>query len=153
MNALNFLKPRFPTHEEQEQALVRLAISAMLLAYAGLLLPNGRYGGKQMVFLAAGYLAFATAIYALTRLSAAVNGARRMLSAVVDAGVITAWLVFAGNGGAESVGIYLFLIFSYGCRFGRIYFHCLSWQVWRGSCWSSNLCHGGNTNRWPSLAG
>jgi two-component system sensor histidine kinase RpfC len=129
MNALNSINTRFAARlqnlgPEQEQAIVRIVIGVVALAYIALLLLNDPYGGYQAVFfVAAGYLAFAILVYVATRRRSTESVSRRMMGATVDIAIFTFFLSATGERGAVFVGTYLFIIFGNGFRFGRIYFH------------------------------
>jgi two-component system sensor histidine kinase RpfC len=120
----NFLKPQFPMSAEQEQAVVRITIGGMALAYVALLFLRDRYGGNPTAFLvAAGYLAFAILVYVATRRRSAASVPHRMMGATVDITIFTYLLSATGDRGAVFVGAYLFIIFGNGFRFGRSYLH------------------------------
>ena len=48
---------------------------------------------------------------------------RRFLGMVVDNAVTTYCLIRLGEGGAVIIGVYLFITFGNGFRYGRIYLH------------------------------
>ena len=121
MNTIPSPKTQLAVREEQSQAIVRLVIFGIVFAYAAWY-AMGRGDLKIVMFLAA-YLAVAMGIYAAIRLWPAANATRRMLGIVADATVITVALVLTGRDGAGFVGVYLFVIFGNGFRYGRIYSH------------------------------
>jgi two-component system sensor histidine kinase RpfC len=118
MNALRFLKTRLRARadSEHEQALVRLSFVGLVLACVALI------GGRvDIEFLLAGYLGAAAAIFAAICAWPAPNATRRVIGMILDVGAVTWFLWFAGGAGMSIIGVYFFLIFGNGFRYGHWY--------------------------------
>jgi len=112
---------------ELEQALLRVAIPAIAAVWLfveffinGTLSPAERNG----LVIAVGFFAFATALVAhllITGCRFAVP--RRLLGIVADNAVNTYFMLVMGERGAIVLGIYLFITFGNGFRYGRLYLH------------------------------
>jgi two-component system, sensor histidine kinase RpfC len=111
---------------EMEQAGVRVAIVAMIVAYLfHAAWQDGFIDANEGVALA---WAFATLAFGLSLLVwiSLVGGrslVRRLLGMVVDNAATTACLVLMGEAGAIIIGVYLFITFGNGFRYGRAYLH------------------------------
>lgn len=111
---------------ELEQGFIRVAFAAIALAY--LLVYAYRDGQidlvEQKILIAVLlYFGASTAILAAVIWAGDESSFRRYLSMVVDIAVLTYFMVTMGEAGAVMFGLYLFLIFGYGFRFGRTYLH------------------------------
>lgn len=120
MNTIPSPQAGHAVQEEQSQSIVRLLIFGLGFLFAVF---DVNPGHANVIAFFAGFLAVAGGFYAAIRLWPAPNVSRRVLSTVADAVAITVGLFLAGDTGAVFVGIYLFVIFSHGFRYGRIYLH------------------------------
>jgi two-component system sensor histidine kinase RpfC len=113
---------------ELEQALLRIAIPAMAAIWIcgdwlnkGNLSPEALHG----LFTALGFLTFAIVLAA--HIVIAANSkffvGRRLVGILADNAVNTYFMLVMGEGGAVVVGIYLFVTFGNGFRYGRMYLH------------------------------
>ena len=113
---------------ELEQSLLRVAIPALAalfllaqLALAGSLASGASHG----LYVALGFLVFAVGvtvhILATGDRDHKVTVARRFLGIVADNAANTYFMLVMGEDGAYVVGVYLFITFGNGFRFGRLY--------------------------------
>jgi len=139
MNLRASLKARISASSgpELQQAIVRAIMLLMTTLYAAWFVSRLHYGipsfgdenipwteeEKILVGGLSGWLVLALGIFAVVWISPATNRARCVLGMLADVGAITFGLLLADDGGAVFVGIYLFLIFGNGFRFGRAYLH------------------------------
>jgi two-component system, sensor histidine kinase RpfC len=106
------LAPRFAP--EHSQALVRLIVGALVLAFSGL------FGSSADVNLVvAGYLVAALGIVVAIYVWPAANAWRRFVGMILDVSGITLFVWFSGAKGVMMVGVYLWVIFGNGVRYGR----------------------------------
>lgn len=112
---------------EHEQAILRITIFAMVLAYMGIVLgwssANPNFGSAPLLLLQglAIALAAALAIFVAICLSPAASRIRRLIGMVVDVGAATFCMFLAGEAGVVMIGVYLFVIFGNGFRYGSAY--------------------------------
>lgn len=109
---------------EHEQAILRLAISAILIGYlffrlGGEATPSGLAGLRWP--LSCTYLALATAIFAWILARPDINVPRRILGAVADIGMSSYGMAVTGDIGAVVFGVFLFVTFGNGFRYGKPY--------------------------------
>ena len=76
-----------------------------------------------MLQVAVGFFVFSIALTFQIVTSNAVSVARRFLGMVADNGVTTYCLIQTGEPGAVIIGVYLFITFGNGFRYGRAYLH------------------------------
>jgi two-component system sensor histidine kinase RpfC len=111
---------------EMEQAGVRVAVVGMIVAYLfHAASQDGSVDSTEGVALG---WAIATLVFGLALLVwiAVVGGksvVRRGLGMLVDNAATTACLVLMGEAGAIIIGVYLFITFGNGFRYGRAYLH------------------------------
>jgi len=113
---------------ELEQSLLRVAIPAVAsLFLLGQLIYFGKLGtgAQHGLYVALGFLAFAVAvavhILATGDSKHRVTVGRRFLGIVADNAANTYFMLVMGEDGAIVVGVYLFITFGNGFRFGRLY--------------------------------
>jgi len=142
---------------ELEQALLRVAIPAIAalwlvsdLAISGDL-DNSEWLG---LWIATGFLAFAAALTLHVLLvgdrNSRITIARRFVGIFADNAVNTYFMLVMGEGGAVVLGVYLFVTFGNGFRFGRTYLHVsqalsllgFSFVLFYSSYWSHHLAAG-----------
>jgi len=115
---------------ELEQALLRLAVPAMVMAWLlGDLLITGDLEPREWngLYVALVFFAFSAALIVHILVSGdskpKITVVRRFLAIFADNLVNTFFLLVTGESGAIVVGIYLFVAFGNGFRFGRLYLH------------------------------
>ena len=126
MNLLHRLRLRLSERpdSEHEQALLRIAIVGLFLAYMA-----GAHGwpgdwtahDARIVAILAGFLAAATAIFIAICLRPAANVPRRLIGMLADSIGCTWYMWVAGDYGFFVIGVYLFITFGNGFRYGRQY--------------------------------
>ena len=111
---------------ELEQSVLRVAIGGMVLIY---LLFNGYRDGKitdeeaSVLVVANGFFLFSIVLTAQILTSHSVSVARRFLGMIADNAVTSYCLIQTGEPGAVIIGVYLFITFGNGFRYGRAYLH------------------------------
>ena len=111
---------------ELEQSLLRVAIGGLVLVY---LIFNGYRDGKitdeeaSVLYVAIGFFGFSIALTAQILASHSVSVARRFVGMIADNGVTSFCLIQTGEPGAVIIGVYLFITFGNGFRYGRTYLH------------------------------
>jgi two-component system sensor histidine kinase RpfC len=114
MDLLTSLKARAARDPEFELGLLRLVLVGMVFPYVALI------GSSADVKIAvASYLAVAIGIFAAICVWPAANPWRRFVGMILDVSGITLFVRFAGPTGVMAIGIYLWVIFGNGFRFGR----------------------------------
>lgn len=110
---------------EHEQAILRIVIVALVFAYMATSYAPGRDDSRHTQLLLLSTLAtdllFAFAIFAAICIWPASNVHRRLAAMVADAGTATIVVLLSGEAGVSMVGVYLFITFGNGFRFGRRY--------------------------------
>ena len=126
MNLLHRLRVRLAARpdSEHEQALLRIAIVGMFLAYmAGAHGWPGNWSAHdaRVVAILAAFLAAATAIFVAICLRPAANVPRRLFGMLADSLGCTWYMWVTGDYGFFVIGVYLFITFGNGFRYGRKY--------------------------------
>ncbi|MBU6483304.1 MAG: response regulator [Betaproteobacteria bacterium] len=109
---------------EHEQALLRIAIVGMFLAYmAGAHGWPGNWSAHdaRVVAILAAFLAAATAIFVAICIRPAANVPRRLFGMLADTVGCTWYMWVTGDYGFFVIGVYLFITFGNGFRYGRKY--------------------------------
>lgn len=109
---------------EHEQALLRIVIVGLVLGYMAVFhgwRNNWTQLDLEIVRVLSGFLLLAIAIFVAICVSPAPNVPRRLLGMAADAGGCTWYLCVAGEYGIVAIGIYLFITFGNGFRYGRRY--------------------------------
>ena len=112
---------------EHEQAILRIVIVAIVLAYMGITYePSsanpGRGHGERLLLEGLGAaLALAVGLFISICTSPAPNRLRRAIGMLADASAATFCMFLAGESGVLMIGIYLFITFGNGFRYGRPY--------------------------------
>lgn len=133
---LSYLRPRFAQVRsyvqtrvdgpEFEQAVLRVALSALVLAifywYAE---RDGALSDRESQVLAATVAFLVLSVVLLLRIlvTGGVSRIRRHAGIVLDNAGITYFMAMMGEAGAVMLGLYLFIIFGNGFRYGRKYLH------------------------------
>jgi two-component system sensor histidine kinase RpfC len=111
---------------ELEQALLRVAIGGLVLVYlACSVYRDSRVtpDEAQVIWVAIGFFAFSVLLTLQVLTSGGVSIARRYLGMVADNAVTSYCLIQTGEPGAVIIGVYLFITFGNGFRYGRRYLH------------------------------
>ncbi len=109
---------------ELEQALLRVAIPAAVMIYIAL---DGVIGDPltatehQALWFAIAFFAFAVVLVAFVLRAKDASAPRRIFGIFVDNVANTAFMLISGEAGAFVFGIYLFVTFGNGFRYGRPY--------------------------------
>jgi two-component system sensor histidine kinase RpfC len=127
MNRLAALRERLNARpdSEHEQAILRVVLVGLITVYmwARVSAPSGPLSENDSILLAGlgGFLILAIGIFVAICIWCSTNIPRRVLGMLADTGAITVGLFLAGKAGFGLVGVYLFLIFGNGFRYGRRY--------------------------------
>jgi two-component system, sensor histidine kinase RpfC len=124
MNLSAALRARLsvPSGDELGQAILRIGLLSVVTLYAWWLrVPPWDEHDTILLTGLAGWLILAIGIFAAIWISPAANAPRRVLGILADAGAVTFGLFLAGESGAMLVGLYLFITFGNGFRYGRSY--------------------------------
>jgi two-component system, sensor histidine kinase RpfC len=110
---------------EHEQAILRIVIVGVVLLYMGLTYSGGptRPGHGALVLiqgLAADFI-FSLLLFGAICRWPAPNVPRRAVGMLADAGAATFCMFLAGESGVSMIGVYLFITFGNGFRYGRKY--------------------------------
>src|SRR6202171_5122584 len=111
---------------EFEQAILRVVISALVLAYVAWYVGHdGIVAGDEVQALVAAFafFAFAGAITVRILQAPGISKARRILGIVIDNTVASYCLIVLGEGGAVILFTYLFVTVGNGLRYGRFYLY------------------------------
>jgi two-component system sensor histidine kinase RpfC len=125
LRAVRSLRERLATRadSEHEQAILRIVIVALVFAYMATSykpsLDDSTHTQLLLLSTLAADLFFAFAIFVAICLWPAPNVHRRLAAMVADAGTATMVVVLSGEAGVSMVGVYLFITFGNGFRFGR----------------------------------
>lgn len=109
---------------ELEQALLRVAIPVAVMFYIGIGTLTGdslTASGQRALWFAVGFFAFAIVLAGFVLKAKGDSAARRLFGIFVDNAANTVYLLIAGEAGAFVFGIYLFVTFGNGFRYGRLY--------------------------------
>ncbi len=113
------------TDSEHEQALVRIGIALVVIVGMGIgHLRDDGPGNPDTVLLLQGvsvFLVFSVGLFAAICIWPTANRFRRYLGMVADAATTTFCVYLSGDVGQAIFGVYLFITFGYGFRFGRRY--------------------------------
>jgi two-component system sensor histidine kinase RpfC len=108
---------------ELEQPIIRVAFGVVILAsLVWYISPNGQaseVGTKALTAMLI-YLAVSIAILISTVWTGHVSVFRRYVGILVDVAAITCVMAMMGEAGAGMFGLYLFIIFGNGFRYGRV---------------------------------
>jgi two-component system sensor histidine kinase RpfC len=103
---------------EHQQALIRIVLLGMIVLYMWVR-PSLDGDSRILLLGLAGFFALAIGIFIAIWLWPAPNAPRRVLGMVADVGAISFALLLAGESGVGLVGVYLFVVFGNGFRYGR----------------------------------
>jgi len=111
---------------ELEQSLLRVVIGGLVLLYLTFNVYRDNHvtdDEAQVLQVAVGFFVFSIALTLQIVTSNSGSVARRFLGMVADNGVTTYCLIQTGEPGAVIIGVYLFITFGNGFRYGRAYLH------------------------------
>ena len=111
---------------ELEQSLLRVTIGGLVLVYLASHVYRDTQvtdNEAQVVWVAIGFFVFSIALTAQVMRNQSGSVARRFLGMVADNGVTSYCLIQTGEPGAVIIGVYLFITFGNGFRYGRSYLH------------------------------
>ena len=111
---------------ELEQCLLRVAIAFIVMVYLFwyTLRDTSVTGSEaQVLFVSVAFFVFGVVLAVRVMLHEGVSIPRRYLGMVADNAVTTYCLMNMGEGGAVVIGVYLFITFGNGFRYGRRYLH------------------------------
>ncbi len=116
-----------PSGSELEQAALRASIALVVTLYVCW------YASRRVGFIdehdrialtaQAVWLILAIGMFSAIWKWPSANVARRVLGILVDVGATTFWLFITGGAGAALVGMYPFITFDNGFRYGRLYLY------------------------------
>ena len=109
---------------EHEQALLRLAIVGSFLVYMALVHGSRSTGGPTdwaIIALLASFFLVGVAIFAAICIWPDENVPRRLIGMLADNGGATWYICLAGEYGFSMIGVFLFVAFGNGFRYGRRY--------------------------------
>jgi len=134
---------------ELKQAGVRVLLAAIVFVY--LFWYSLRDGvvneyGSEVLAVSGAFLLFSGSLILRVLLAGNTSAFRRFLGMIMDNAVTTYCLIRMGEGGAVVIGVYLFITFGNGFRYGRFYLHACQgmaiagfWVVLRESAyWSAH---------------
>ena len=135
---------------EIEQATLRVAIVGLVLVY---LIFAANMDGRidrhelEVVWVAIGTVAFGLALMFRIIAAGGASVTRRLLGMLADNAVTTYCMIQMEEAGAIIIGVYLFVTFGNGFRYGRVYLHASQALSIAGFCtvvalseyWRSNL--------------
>ena len=132
---------------EHEQAILRIVIVALVLAYMGFAYaPNsvasrGSHGELLLLQGLAAALVLAVTIFVAICVWPSANVPRRVVGMLADAGAATFCMFLAGESGVSMVGVYLFITFGNGFRYGRAYLFACQALCLMGYWWVLLYAH------------
>src|SRR5690348_15436182 len=110
---------------ELEQALIRVVIALIVMVYLfwyALRQPSGTLSTNfQVLAVSVAFFIFSVALAIRVLQVPGISVPRRYLAMVADNLVTTYCLMNMGEGGAVVIGVYLFITFGNGFRYGRLY--------------------------------
>jgi two-component system, sensor histidine kinase RpfC len=109
---------------EHEQAGLRLLVSGIVFCYLlakfiGQSTPTG--AGQLMWWVACGFLVYSVVLQVWILMDPRVRPLRRLLGAIADHTATTYFMIVIGEAGAVLYGVYLFVTFGNGFRYGKSY--------------------------------
>jgi two-component system sensor histidine kinase RpfC len=109
--------------QEREQSTIRVVISGIVLAVLVWYVWRDHQDKSDVLAVAVAFFLFAVGLMIHLRAAPQVSVRWRFVGMVLDNVVTTYCLVWIGEDGAFVLGVYLFIIFGNGFRFGRTYLH------------------------------
>jgi two-component system, sensor histidine kinase RpfC len=133
---------------ERDQSKVRVIIAgAVLVILASYVIWKDHLDKVDVLAAAASFFLFAVALMLHLRAAPQISVAWRFLGMILDNAVTTFCLIRLGEDGAFVLGVYLFISFGNGFRFGRVYLHTCQLMgivgfllvFWLAPFWSQHL--------------
>ena len=109
--------------EEQEQSRLRVIMAGIVLIVLVGYVWLDHWDKIDVLWVAVGFLIFSVVLMLRLRVAPPISVSRRFLGMIADNAVTTFCLIRMGEDGSLVLGVYLFIIFGNGFRFGRIYLH------------------------------
>lgn len=147
--------PKFSVEQKQEveQAVLRVVLVGLVYLYVlWSILRDGQFAGTDREFATAGagFVTLAIGILAHSIFARPKSIPRRLLGMLADNAATTYCLIQMDEGGAFVLGVYLFVTFGNGFRFGRTYLHAsqvmavvgFGLVLWLSPFWSKHLMVG-----------
>jgi two-component system, sensor histidine kinase RpfC len=112
------------TDSEHEQAALRLIVAGIVFCYllgkfSGQATPDG--AGRLMWWVACGFLLYSVILQLWILVDPRMHPVRRLLGAVADHTATSYFMIVIGEAGAVLYGVYLFVTFGNGFRYGKAY--------------------------------
>src|SRR5262245_39050342 len=107
-----------------EQATLRVAIGGIVLLYLAWYAAQNSAPSQptsEVILVAIAFFLFALGLATRIILSQNVSVLRRLVAMIADNAVTSYCLMRMGEGGAVILGVYLFVTFGNGFRYGRLY--------------------------------
>ncbi len=109
---------------EHEQAALRLIVAGIVFCYllgkfSGQATPDG--AGRLIWWIACGFLGYSLALIVWILVDPRKHPMRRLLGAVADHSATSYFMIVIGEAGAVLYGVYLFVTFGNGFRYGKAY--------------------------------
>jgi len=138
---------------ELEQAVLRVVLVGLVYVYTlWSVHRDGTFDRTELEFVTAGAGFFALAVVILLRVLSAGghSNLRRAVGMLADNGATTYCLIQMDEGGAFVLGVYLFVAFGNGFRFGRTWLHAsqalsivgFGFVMWLSPFWSQHITVG-----------
>jgi two-component system sensor histidine kinase RpfC len=138
---------------ELEQSLIRVVIAFIVMVYLSWYTLRDKalsLSEAQVLAVSIVFFIFSVALAARILAKGGMSVARRYVGMIVDNAVTTYCLMNMGEGGAVVIGVYLFISFGNGFRYGRKYLHaCQAMGIVGFSCvlvfsefWSQHIAIG-----------
>jgi two-component system sensor histidine kinase RpfC len=109
--------------EEREQSVIRVVIAVAVLVFLSWYVWFNHPDKSDVFVVAVLFVTIAVVLMLHLRTAPPVSVRRRFLGMFLDNAVTTFCLIRIGEDGAVILGVYLFIIFGNGFRFGRTYLH------------------------------
>jgi len=106
---------------EHEQAILRIVIVTVVLAVMAFVYEDDARHGALLLHGLAAALVFALCLFVAICVSPDANIWRRLIGSVADNGAATFVMFMTGQAGFSMLGVYLFVAFGNGFRYGRKY--------------------------------
>lgn len=106
---------------EHEQAILRIVIVTIVLVATAFAYTDDTRHGSLLLYGLSGILVFALGLFVAICISPAANVPRRLLGVVADNGGTSFVMFMTGQAGFSMIGVYLFVAFGNGFRYGRRY--------------------------------
>jgi two-component system sensor histidine kinase RpfC len=106
---------------EHEQAILRIVIVTVVLTVMAFVYEGDARHGALLIYGLAVTLGFAVCLFVAICASPGANVQRRLIGSLADNGAATFVMFMTGQAGFSMLGVYLFVAFGNGFRYGRKY--------------------------------